>query len=241
MFKKIPVVMLPTEKASKIVKGDITGRLLLHNKEGFSTDLNTTQHFHFLSDEEPKEGEWCYVENKLLIKNDYEILKVKSIKYVQGVVGYKEVSFYKSTLKIAIRYCKKIIATTDEYLLITKSDEIPFNETKYTDSLPQPPQSFKERFIEKYNAGTPITHVMVEYEPCEYVGDIFKGEEPYPTNWKLRINPKDNTIIIKPIKNSLNRKEIISFIMTMTSTPSSISKETAELMLDKWIEQTYKV
>lgn len=174
MLKKKLVVMLPTEKASILGLQPKYKELVYPTKNG--TQGLIFQHLYFLSDEEIKEGEWCYVENKLLIKNDYEILKVKSIKHVQGVVGYKEVSFYESTLKIGIRYCTKIIAATDESF-----------------GLPMPSKKFIEKFIKKYNDDTPITYVNVEYE----IKSINQDEVDY----FIKVNPKDNTITIRSIKN----------------------------------------
>lgn len=92
--------------------------------------------------------------------------------------------------------CKKIIATTDESL-----------------NLPQPSQSFLQKYVKEYNKGNIITKVMVEYEMMyrdmtgEHKALMLTGTE-YS---KLKINSIDNTITIRPIKTSWTREEVIEF------------------------------
>lgn len=85
--------------------------------------------------------------------------------------------------------CKKIIVTTNKSL-----------------GLPSPSDGFIRKFIEKYNAGTPITEVMVEYE---YESE-YKVIDPI-----LNISPilkvdKNNCITITAVKDSWTREEVIS-------------------------------
>jgi len=81
----------------------------------------------------------------------------------------------------------KIIATTDTSL-----------------GLPQPSQEFLELYCKRYNKGTLIMDVMVEYEQWT----VFHGEHNNtPTKTTLKVNP-DNTINIKPIKDSWSREEV---------------------------------
>ena len=81
---------------------------------------------------------------------------------------------------------RKIIATTDDSL-----------------GLPQPSQQFIQKYIEAYNKGNIITDVLVEYE---YLLDDMVVL-PY---WKLKVNPKDNTITIKKVKENFTKNEVIS-------------------------------
>ncbi len=92
---------------------------------------------------------------------------------------------------------RKIIATTDTSLNIS---EYAPQLWKY---LPQPSQQFIEKFVKCYNKGKIITDVLVEYEEIVY------DTVPYSMKKKLKINPKDNTITIKKLKDSRNREEII--------------------------------
>ena len=98
---------------------------------------------------------------------------------------------------IYVSTCKKIIATTDTSLTI----DCIINKNKVY-HLPQPSQQFITKYIESYNKGEVINDVLVEYESS---GLHYFNED-------LRINPKDNTIIIKKLKDSWNREEVIELM-----------------------------
>mgnify|MGYP003508399504 CR=1 FL=1 len=226
MIKKIPVVMLPTEKASSLVLG-LTGRLKFDNKQLSTHPKIINQHLYFLSDEEIKEGDWVY--NHIL--NDVVQIKTSHIQ--------NPINFFTEINKL--KHAKKIIATTDESLfeqIFYHPDGAIIGGIESYKLLPRPSQSFIERFIEKYNVGTPITHVMVEYESCEYEGDIFKGEKLHPISHKLKINPKDNTITIKPVKDSWTRKEHEKDLRDLAQLISNKHRFGDGVFdVDKWIEQ----
>ena len=102
-------------------------------------------------------------------------------------------------------FSKKIIATTDT---LNYGEDVP--EVIRYKSVPihQPSQEFIQSYIEAYNNGKPITKVMVEYEQwTQFSG----GHHDTPTTISLKIN-QDNTINIKPIKDSWNRDEVIALI-----------------------------
>ena len=104
--------------------------------------------------------------------------------------------------------CKKIIATTDVSL-----------------GLPQPSQQFIQKYIEEYNKGNVITDVLVEYN--YFLDD--NGVLPY---WNLKVNPKDNTITIKKVKDSWNREEILNDIEQAIIQGLDIGQ-----YRDKWIKE----
>jgi hypothetical protein len=128
-----------------------------------------------------------------------EIIKHKNKYYIKSETGYKE-----------------ILATTDNSLLNTIytphiSGEISKRMLNLF-KLPQPSQQFIEKYIECYNKGEVITDVLVEYEnnyDLNYYtppGGIECCEKI--DNWKLKVNPKDNTITIKKLKDSWSRNEL---------------------------------
>ena len=94
---------------------------------------------------------------------------------------------------------KKVIATTNKTLSQTSRTEIP-----------QPSQQFIEEFIEEYNRGNIITDVLVEYEE----GKSYSGNEGLIIKEWLKINPKDNTITIKKVKDSYTKEEVENLIYT---------------------------
>lgn len=208
MFKKVKVVMLTANEKAKICL-DYT-KLTLHQ----TTLINCTQswqHLYFLSDEEIKEG-------------DYVIEDIGGVVY--GPIDRESI----------VENPKKIIATTDTSLRLTEivkeDDSIEF---PYITSLPQPSQSFIQKFVEEYNKGNVITEVMVEYEWNKTDKKIRQVEI---FDDVLKINPKDNTITIRKIKDSWNRAEqtdVIEKYLLMKE--PDVYQRTKRSDIKKWIEQ----
>ena len=225
MYKKVNVVMLPTnEKAGPISIGNNSGvaeyHLFQHKKDGIYTN-HTFQHFYIIFDEEIKESEYGIDirDNKIFNCN-----RVLSNHYEQGVL-----QFQKS-------YCKKIIATTNENLIIN-------NCTPLAKLLPQPSQQFIQHYIEEYNKGNIITKVMVEYEKATYEKWLENGASPVFDT--LKVNP-DNTINIKPIKDSWTKNDT-KLIKAFQDFACAVYDENyksdmsfrkrAEIMSVKWIKE----
>jgi hypothetical protein len=190
-FKKVKVVMLPTnEKANALWWSG--HKLYVKGPEDPSRgELN---HLYFLSDEEIKEGDWYLVEL-------FKITGKSTGLYIEKCAKLDDV-WCNNFDVISTRHkdnCKKIIATTDKSLVITKD----LGEISREDILPQPSQSFIEKFVEEYNKGNIITEVMVEYE----VDYGYMEVKSY-----LKINPKDNTITIRKMKDSWSREEVIQLL-----------------------------
>ena len=209
-FKEAKVVMLPTNKPSKL--GDLAtyqGKSLAKViKEGVNLKNTTVQfwNLYIISDDEIKEGDWFYnIHSK--------------------IVGRAEFNFGKDEL------AKKIIATTNSSLWRPSH--------KYASDvilLPQPSQQFINKYIEEYNKGNIITDVLVEYELIsneEYFGNTVNPDNDVPYfDEKLKINPKDNTITIKKVKDSYTREEILDDIEQSIIQGLNIGQ-----YRDKWIEE----
>ena len=158
-----------------------TNQGLLYNSNDY---IGINQHLYIISDDEIKEGDWFYnIHSK--------------------IVGRAEFNFGKDEL------AKKIIATTNSSLWRPSH--------KYASDvilLPQPSQQFINKYIEEYNKGNVITDVLVEYENKfdgkEYVDELDAyGYDKIKSI--LKINHKDNNIIIKIAKDSWSREEVIEF------------------------------
>lgn len=200
--KRAQVIMLPTKNNGTIDTYD-SGKICLTNEK---TDWSWKKDFnelYIVSDDEIKEGDWCYDK---LNDNIYQATKIvihnlKSLEYEL--------------------YLKKIIASTDTALTIV--DKHMFNSYS-NNHLPQPSQQFIEKYIESYNKNEVITDVLVDY----------KTNILYPmienNNLILKVNPKDNTITIKKLKNSWNREEVFALITTFNN-----AKVDAPNVLE-WIE-----
>ena len=136
----------------------------------------------------------------------------------------------KYYLKTETRY-REVLATTDETLYLTFNN----GKTDLKFVLPQPSQQFIEKYIEEYNKGNIITDVLVEYESdfnsCFCTKDICNGNN---CPKKLKINPKDNTITIKKIKDSYSREEVDRML------DEQASKTTAEMM-EKFKDNTITI
>ena len=211
-FKKAKVVILPTNEKTKylMVYSDVEktkGKLILNGLK--NDEYKEYQNFYIISDDEIKKGDW--------------FINLQHNKIYQCVPKPFVVEVWVNENKDV---CKKIIATTDSSLWRPSH--------KYASDvilLPQPSQQFIEKFIEEYNRGNVITDVLIEYELIsneEYFGNTVNPDDDVPYfDEKLKINPKDNTITIKKVKDSYSREEVDRML------DEQASRTTAE-MLEKF-------
>lgn len=216
-FKKAKVVMLPTnEKAGlgsiyKRIKDDEIGLIndfdkignLYINKNPNVQSSNSNfeaQHLYIILDEEIKEGDWYKYE-------DWS----KGISLLKGGISNAPISNCGSNF-VNSRNPKKIIATTDPLLKIEINGNRGnlLSDVSFDINLPQPSKQFIEKYIEEYNKGNVITDILVEYE---YLLDD-RAVLPY---WNLKINPKDNTITIKKLKETYTKEELCQILEKYTS------------------------
>ena len=205
-FKKAKVVMLPTnEKSLNSVFSLRSDKPYLMSEQNspFKARIYDTKdlyHTYFnlyiISDDEIKLFDWIY--------NNKENI-------VEQITSKTQLIFVLEENKENQTF-KKIIATTDTSL------RVPYNNGDMNDLiiLPKPSQQFIEKFIEEYNRGNVITDVLIEYELIsneEYFGNTVNPDDDVPYfDEKLKINPKDNTITIKKVKDSWNREEVENLI-----------------------------
>lgn len=149
------------------------------------------------------------------------------------IINYKGKYYFKTE-----KGYREVLATTDKSLTINSIYGINSFDAKMFGgkseviklpqifNLPQPSQSFIEYFVSEYNQGNIITEVMVEYLDSV----IIEGNQVVSAGLKLS---KDNTINIKPIKDSWNREEVIKLF-------NKCNKDLRLLVayrLPKWIEE----
>lgn len=170
------------------------------------------QHLYILSDDEIKEGDWF-----ITFCSDGSASDICNATKLTDKGMYDQMTDnYYTALKESGH--KKIIATTDEIL--------GWHETaKYHIDFPQPSQEFIQHYVEEYNKGNVITEIMVKYEVKAYADNLV------PEIWdELKINP-DNTINIKPVKDSWSREEVIEIA-------KRYAKRCQAPMIDsKWFEE----
>ena len=194
-FKRAKVVMLPTNEKTNIIN---TNQGLLYNSNDY---IGINQHLYIISDDEIKEGDWFVRNNE--IHQCYKIYNDE----IEFKTSKNSVYCGTNTLWDK-NYCKKIIATTDTSLYIHQKETVSLPERVFY--LPQPSQQFIEKYIEEYNKGNIITDILIEYE---YLLDD-KSVLPY---WNLKVNPKDNTITIKKLKEIYTKEELCQILEKYTS------------------------
>jgi len=213
-FKKAQVIMLPTEQQTNIVLNPTIKKLLLTKDWGHHDHSNkpikefiyigfVPQHLYIISDDEIKVDDWYYT------TLDKEILKAnKDTEVIMNEANINIKTTYKHTHF-------KIIATTNTSL--SKKNDCDCGATTYEGCsqclkiLPQLSQQFITNYIESYNKDEVITDVLVEYENNKVTALDKNSKEMWDFVTKLKINP-DNTITIKPTKDSWNREEAKSLI-----------------------------
>ena len=258
LFKNCKVVILSTnKKTDNALKGYLDGSLLFNYQKEYKTikaekGFTGYYHIYFTSDDEIKRGDYCILDNE-------EVIQVDEIK--TGNLGKVIVSISSEKGSVVHSYdlCKKIIATTNNSLRTNsiyniiriflhhysfdagifgnKSKKIKLAQIF---EIPKPPQSFIKNYIEEYNKGNVITNVLIEYEITK--SEVFYSND-VPCN-SIKINPKDNTITIKKVKDSWTREEVENLCrkavrdncnLPISQQPYSFSD--LKEQEDKWIEE----
>lgn len=244
MKKTFKVVMLPTEKESKLILiDDGINEEGLHynnyttkkfNSEGYNFTI-LPQHLYIISDDVIKKGDWIYITGALGMKQIAKVVEIKNkeITY-KTFIGNNWGSWENNNSY----QCKKIVATTDKSLN-GKSDsglQMCLCGTWQMDNKGYPKckgnchtldihESFIQAYIKAYNEGKPITEVDLEMEivgACTTKGAIID----------IKTRP-DNTVIVHQSK-MYSRDEVIDIIYKSSYILShgDSTKEDA----DKWIQ-----
>lgn len=209
MYRKCKVVMLPTNEKALIYKFNETNKLIVSHHPN-QKDEATPQHLYILSDDEIKNGD-----------------HVCPVNY-QGIWVFQKAPCpmpYWGNDKA----CKKIIASTNSSLSV--EIHYPIAEGRAWKKLPQPSQSFIDKYVSEYNKGNIITDVMVEYFSNSDTGNNV-------VEWnELKVNPKDNTITTKKLKDSWTKDEVINLIRSFRNDILiKVSEGKVSDFTEKWIE-----
>lgn len=212
--------MLPTNEKAGLVLNPSTNKIQhidFERSSKYYTDASfICNHLYILSDDEIKEGDWC-------IESGFNrIFQIEK----------------ESLTKDYIKNCKKIIATTDTSLCtqVFRKDGTP--TSNYSFVLPQPSQSFIEKYVAEYNKGNMITDVLVEYEAIgNWRHAAFVHTQDIP-----KVS-KNNTITIKKMKDSWTREEVLKLTKTTALVAFVHPEVFAEGVIfddnkfNKWIEE----
>ena len=212
--KIVEVVMLPTEKASKILRTP-TG-LQYSDIPMIKREHLSPQHLYILSSEEIKEDDWCIDDNNYIFKMTAEFIKNNTHHNWQ-------------------EYYKKIIATTD--ILLTDYIKVEGGFGSYN-KLPRPSDDFLKDFVKAQGKG--FDKVLVEYIKLEEPTD--DGNSKKYIQYDLKIAP-DNTITIKPVEKEKKDYgiEYLKFIATRFAhecrLKGVVSNHETCTLFDKWIKE----
>lgn len=202
--KECEVIRLPSNNRA------YAGQLCLSPKPAVLTQIAANNHNNKVYDVKPQQ---LYVVSDDVIKEgDWVISKLGSLSQVFGFLGRCKEEGYK-----------KVIATDNINIKMFTGIQNLANAPSH----PHLPQSFIEEYVESYNNGSPIEKVMVEYE--KYYHDEFGGNNH---GYRLKINPKNNTITIKQVKDSWSREEIVELLYK-----SRFHIKSSDEKFDKWIEE----
>ena len=185
-------------------------------------DRYEPQHIYFTSDEEIKEGDW-YIVNGF-------VKQCISIKLYCGIDYFLKDKLGNEDL---MKYCKKIIASTDKLVIgWDYKNDIPDGDL-YNEFLPQIPKQFIEYYISEYNAGRKIDKADVEFE-----GELYGGVYAIP---KISAN---NEISIKPVEEKMySREEVVELIKDFTmSTHQLILNKNPQRheIINTWFKENLK-
>ncbi len=183
MKKEYKVVILPTQKASRLFKetmnlfGDVGSKKL-----EFTTNETLIRNNHLITNRKA-------ATNSLSKYEFYELYAISDDEVRDGDYYLYGKSVFKCTEKGESDDCKKlgcqkVIATTDKYLGCSN--------TSISNLLPQIPESFIQAYVKAYNEGKPITEIDLEMEPEYKQSQSGCGRFEYK---KIKIRP-DNTVII---------------------------------------------
>jgi hypothetical protein len=188
MFKRGRVVMLPTNNKAKIECNLKTDHLDIFI--GYASDCDKVTYIPNHSDAFKQFMELYIVTNDTIHAGDW-VTDGKSIFHIPVELdGY--INLYK------------IIATTDVNIELVAS----------------PSSAFIEKYVSKYNKGEQIIDILVEYEEvflnknsiwCKRkdINDTAYAISNKHEEW-LKIDSKDNTITIRPMKTLWTRDEIVA-------------------------------
>ena len=219
MDKICNVVMLPSNEKANINKKDIVlykelsilhdddidkpvGSLLISKRTVPNSKNWEKQNLYITSNEQIRDGDWFYADN------------------IHGKIEKAEYDNHGILINGFIaKACKKVIATTDSSLKTKVQHD---SDGFLNIPLPQPSQSFIQKYVDEYNKGNIITDVLVEYDDkmgycnkcnayqySSYIGCNYNGicDGKVIPDTKLKVS-KDNTITIRRVKDSWSRDEV---------------------------------
>jgi hypothetical protein len=190
------IYLVPTNKSSRICLNPKNNTLGI-SKDECAVDewllWSKPQHLYITSDEEIKEGDWF-----ILFDREYQSIHQKTGKV--NTSKHNGESYYR-----------KIVATTNKDLLLDYNKE---GDGGYENS-PRISESFIKLYIERYNAGNPITEVELE-TTNEFTHYDLYSDNP---NYKDVIKLDSQGCVIIHLKDQFTEKEHLQNLVGLFNTP----------------------
>ena len=188
-FKRAKVFVLETNQSPQI--GDIcysrrTGYFI---NEG-NTSVTNVINMLFVKSTDIKTYKMYITEYKEIKDKDYFIVRYNENTFVLG-------QRTKNTMNVI---GDKVIAILGNHIYPTYDGHCG-NECVCI--YPHPSPDFVKKWVDEANEDNIITDVLIEYEYLLNDNTVI----PY---WKLKVNPKDNTITIRKVKENFTKNEVIS-------------------------------
>lgn len=206
MKREHSVVLLPTEKASRLVKNSREGKnelLMFYETERTvkPSDGFKQQHLYILSPEEVEKGDWAIIRGRFPSKC-----------YMVGPRGIRYFDCSECFGKQETEHMKKIVATTDSdlWFRVYGGEEDKHGELE----VPKIGIDFVQRYTKEWNKGKKIEKVMLEYEemvsmPQEHLltGSDVEKEAMKNSFYQLKIRSNE-TVIISPVEQKVVSTEL---------------------------------
>ena len=188
-FKRAKVFVLETNQSPQI--GDIcysrrTGYFI---NEG-NTSVTNVINMLFVKSTDIKTYKMYITEYKEIKDKDYFIVRYNENTFVLGQITKNTMDFIDD----------KVIAILGNHIY-PPCDGHCGNECVCI--YPHPSPDFVKKWVDEANKDNIITDILVEYEYLLNDNAVI----PY---WKLKVNPKDNTITIRKVKENFTKNEVIS-------------------------------
>lgn len=202
-YRECSIVMLPTDKAENcIIQTLLTNKLAFNptflTQSYLKSGVRRSLHLYIISNEDIKEGDWVY-------RSDLDVvfqanLVTDSFITMLNLIGAEGVM---------IKYCKKIIATTDPELTIDKRHYI--HALAPTLHLPCIPNDFITHYINGYNRGNVLNEAFVLHKGI-IQSTTYEGE--MPESYELIVN-EFNEITALILKQNYSTEDIVNIFSPM--------------------------
>lgn len=223
-LKRCKVVLFATDEKTRL---QISKNYLNVTIDEFIPDNKFTmgQYLYIISNDEIEKDDYYLDYDKFHIKSRYGFDSTAVIEQCddKGLAAF----INKRGLS------KKIIATTDKSIK-TKAEQA--GENAWYNPLPRPSEEFINQYVEEYNKGNIITDVIVEYVDIgEELWDEYRDQPFWKEKIVPKVNPKDNTITIRKVKDTWTKDEVIDLIYKFRNNVSQ-SLYLNKLTISNWLD-----